>query len=117
MENYNKSLKLINKAESEYIYIRLIANKIKALYQLNRYDEAENEIENFVKDYNDFRDVYFINCLIKIQKYKFNLAKEYLDKYISIPLNIKYPSSEFEEVINIYELRNKLNSIDLILEN
>lgn len=117
LNNYNKSLKLINKIENEDIYIRLMLNKIKALYQLNMYDEAEENIDKFKKEYSDFRDVYFINCLIKIQKYKFDLAKESLDKYISIPLNIKYPSSEFEEIVDINELKNKLNNINLILEN
>lgn len=116
LRNYNKALALINKDIEDDLYLRLSLNIIKSLYQLNMYEEERKVIDNLIIKYNDFKDLYFMDCLLRIQLREFSKAKESLYKYIEKENNIKYPSSEFHEIINIEELKNKLNNIDLILE-
>lgn len=112
LKNYDKALELdLNK---EFM-TKYILNKSKTLYHLNMYDKLEKFLNNHINVYKDFKDLYFIECLMRIQLCEFKKAEEALDKFINTKYSLKYPSSEFHEVIDIDKLKEKLSNIENIL--
>lgn len=116
IENYDKALSKKDKNIDENIYKRLLLNKIKALHQRGLYNEEIIIIENALKEYSDFRDLYFMECLLSVELCEFSRGSNALSKYIETKKDIKFPSSEFEEVVNIEELNKKLNGLNNILK-
>lgn len=117
LENYNIALKEMNdtKILNENILKRLILNRIKAYHQLELYNEEEEAILTARSKYKDFRDLYFMECLMRIQLCEFSKGSIALRNYIDCNKKIEFPSSEFEEIINIEELYKNISSIDNIL--
>lgn len=118
LENYDEAITKIKEEKNKDIVNlipRLIINRTKALHQLKMYKEEEEFLKTYTKKYDDFRDLYFMECLLRIELCEFGKAKEALDNYVNTRINIKYPSSEFDEIIDINELIEKLCSIDMIL--
>lgn len=116
IESYDKALSKKDKNIDENIYKRLLLNKIKALHQRGLYNEESTVIENTLKEYSDFRDLYFMECLLSVELCEFLRGSSALNKYIETKKDIKFPSSEFEEVVNIEELNKKLNGLNNILK-
>lgn len=120
LENYDEAIKKIKEEKEEDILDlipRLIINRTKALHQLKMYKEEEEFLKKNIAIYKDFRDLYFMECLLRIELCEFNKAKKALDDYVDTKINIKYPSSEFDEIIDIDELNEKLGSIDRVLSD
>ncbi|MGL4571432.1 MAG: hypothetical protein ACRCVJ_10230 [Clostridium sp.] len=117
LENYNIALKEMSdtKILNENILKRLLLNRIKAYHQLELYNEEEEAIVSARSKYKDFRDLYFMECLMRIQLCEFSKGSIALRNYIDCNKKIEFPSSEFEEIINIEELYKNISSIDNIL--
>ena len=116
IESYDKALTKKDENIDENIYKRLLLNKIKALHQRGLYNEESTVIENTLKEYSDFRDLYFMECLLSVELCEFLRGSSALNKYIETKKGIKFPSSEFEEVVDIEELNKKLNGLNNILK-
>lgn len=116
IENYDKALTKKDENIDENIYKRLLLNKIKALHQRGLYSEESTVIKNVLKEYSDFRDLYFMECLLSVELCEFSRGSSALNKYIETKKDIKFPSSEFEEVVDIEELNKKLNGLNNILK-
>ncbi|MBT9832685.1 hypothetical protein [Clostridium baratii] len=116
IESYDKALTKKDENIDENIYKRLLLNKIKALHQRGLYSEESTFIKNTLKEYSDFRDLYFMECLLSVELCEFSRGSSALNKYIETKKDIKFPSSEFEEVVDIEELNKKLNGLNNILK-
>lgn len=119
LQNYDEVMKILEEEKEDMsdLIPKIIINRTKALHQLKMYKEEEDFLEKTTKKYSDFRDLYFMECLLRIELYEFAKAKKALDNYINTKINIKYPSSEFDEVVDIDELKQSLGNIDKIIEN
>ena len=119
LQNYDEVMKILEEEKEDMsdLIPKIIINRTKALHQLKMYKEEEDFLEKITKKYSDFRDLYFMECLLRIELYEFAKAKKALDNYINTKVNIKYPSSEFDEVVDIDELKENLGNIDKIIEN
>lgn len=119
LENYDKVIKRIREEKEDVLDLipRIIINRTKALHQLKMYKEEEEFLKKITKKYNDFRDLYFMECLLRIELCEFSKAKEALDNYVNTKINIKYPSSEFDEIIDIDELNEKLINIGRMISD
>lgn len=119
LQNYDEVMKILEEEKEDMsdLIPKIIINRTKALHQLKMYKEEEDFLEKITKKYSDFRDLYFMECLLRIELYEFAKAKKALDNYINTKINIKYPSSEFDEVVDIDELKENLGNIDKIIEN
>lgn len=114
--SYDKALTKKDEDIDENIYKRLLLNKIKALHQRGLYNEERKVIKDTLKEYSDFRDLYFMECLLSVELCEFSRGSSALNKYIETKKDIKFPSSEFEEVVDIEELNKKLNGLNNILK-
>lgn len=119
LQNYDEVMNMLNEEKEDIsdLIPKIIINRTKALHQLKMYKEEESFLEEITKKYSDFRDLYFMECLLRIELYEFAKAKKALDNYVNTKMNVKYPSSEFDKIVDIDELKQSLGNLDKIIEN
>ncbi|MEF9991456.1 MAG: glycosyltransferase family 2 protein [Romboutsia sp.] len=112
LEIYQKALDIpIKKGERPVYVAYLYLHIAKVLSSSRRYMEEIKRLNEFEKNYNDFKDLYFMECLAHIECNKISKAKEALEKYLNCPNgSYEYPSSNFEKHYNIAELLQNLNN-------
>ena len=70
--------------------------------QIKKYKEAISILESFQKKYPDFRDLYFLEALYKMECGKFSEAKESLLKYLNTDYSFYiFPDNNYEESYNM----------------
>ena len=80
----------------------LVVNLSKTYSALKKYKEAISILESFQKKYPDFRDLYFLEALYKMECGKFSEAKESLLKYLNTDYSFYiFPDNNYEESYNM----------------
>ncbi|MGL5353727.1 MAG: glycosyltransferase [Clostridium sp.] len=114
LETYNKAL-LYPKIENGNLpiyYPYLMVSIMKVLHALKRFKEELNYIENFKKVCSDFKDLYFNEALIYIERSNFSKAKKALTKHLNCSNNLSnytYPSNNFDQ----YNIPNIMKQLEV----
>lgn len=112
LKYYKMSLNVTNAKMYKYIYYPYLAmNIIKVLQTQKKYKEALKYFDEFLEILPDFKDLYFMKCLLHIECSRLTKAKEALVKYINCPKGqYEYPSNNFENYYNISKLMYDLDN-------
>lgn len=114
LENYDKAFEIYD--SNKLFKASLILNKAKAMHKLGLFDMEIEFLDKSIKEYEDFKDLYFLKCLCEVQLGNFKIANESLEKYMELEKNIKYPSSEFERVIDIKSFYDNIKEISAVVK-
>lgn len=109
LEKYNRALEELKNKEE--LKIRIILNKIKAMHKLAKYEEELEVINEHLLEFDDCRDLYFLKCLCEIQLGHFHAAKDSVEEYMKKEKLLKYPSSEFESVVDLEKFYKNIEEI------
>lgn len=109
LEKYNIALKELKNKEE--LKVRIILNKIKAMHKLAKYEEELEFINEYILEFDDCRDLYFLKCLCEIQLGHFHAAKDSIEEYLKKEKLLKYPSSEFESAIDLEKFYKNIEEI------
>lgn len=113
---YQKALDVPIKKGDRPVYLAYLYLHIaKVLNSSKKYMEEINRLNEFQKNYKDFKDLYFMEFLAHIECNRSSKAKYALEKYINCPGgSYEYPSSNFDTHYNISELLQNLNNSIII---
>lgn len=115
LEMYNISLLKCDCGDWIEELPRLIINKVKALHMLKCFDEEEMFISKWLKVYKEFKDLYFMKTLLYRDKGEFKKSYDSLLSYLEKRENIIYPSSAFDEFIDLKKFKDELFYLSQII--
>lgn len=112
LTNYKESLKKSPFPIDKYVYYpSLTISLCKLLYSNHKYYECLKYIDIFKDNLNDFKDLYFIQCLCHIAISKITYALKSLEKYRSITSHsYKYPTNNYGDSKDLDKLEFDLKS-------
>lgn len=112
IESYEKSLNIMDMKYNYIFYPYLVLNTVKAYSNTKQFYKELKFIERVKSSIENFRDLYFMECLAYIECGKISKALESLNMYINCPVgnNYEYPNNNFETIYDIYEMRKKLEN-------
>lgn len=110
IESYEKSLDLMELKYNYVFYPYLILNIVKAYSNEKQFYESIKFIEKIRLSIQNFKDLYFMECLAYIECGKISKALECLNEYINCPVGntYEYPHNNFEKIYDIKEMKKNL---------